>query len=122
MTLPALYPAILGGETGAFTVTNAGDYPAPVKITIVGTVEDPNVRNVLNGRYYRLTGVTTTNLVIDGTAAPFTVEDGGLDVSGYRAAGSVTPMLSPGANTLAVTGTFTGTPVVTVQWNDTFIS
>ena len=125
-TLPNLLPNVLADvTTGALTITNAGNYPAPFKVTVSGAILEPKVFNATNGRFYGLTGRATSSLVLDGTASPFTAKDGDTDVSGWREPGSTTPLLSVGANTLIVLGkswTFGPTPpTVTIQWNDAYI-
>jgi hypothetical protein len=125
MTLSTVLPATMGGDTYLFTLTNAGNYPAPLKVTVTGAITDPQIRNLTNGRRYGLTGRATSSLVMDATVAPFSVLDAGSDVSGFRSAGSVSPMLSPGVNTLAVSGALVDPltpPSVTFEWNDTYIS
>lgn len=124
MVFPTLLPKTLGGDPGAFVATNDGDYPAAVKIEVNGSIQDFKIRNIRNGRFYALSGVTTSALVIDGTKSPFTAKDGTVDVSGYRVAGSVTPMLLPGDNQISITGVFNPLlpPTVTFSWSDTYIS
>lgn len=122
--MPAVVPVILGGDPGAFTATNSGNYPAPVRVEIIGSIQDPKITNRNNGRFYGLTGITTTQFVLDGTIRPLSVTDEGSDVSGYRTAGSVTPMLVPGDNLISITGTFSPSapPLVRFTWNDTYIA
>jgi len=122
--LPAVVPVVLGGDPGAFTATNSGNYPAPVRVEILGEITDPKITNRNNGRFYGLDGVTTTSLVIDGTVKPLSVKDGTSDVSGYRLTGSLTPMLMPGDNLISITGTTDplAPPTVRILWNDTYIA
>lgn len=125
MVLSTVLPAAMGGDTFVFSLVNAGNYPAPLKVTVTGAITDPQIRNLTNGRRYGLTGRATSLLVVDGTSAPFLVTDAGADVSGFRSAGSVSVMLSPGANSVAVSGALVDPltpPSVTFEWNDTFIS
>jgi hypothetical protein len=122
--MPFVVPLVLGADPGAFSANNAGNYPAPIRLEIIGEIENPKVTNRNNGRFYGLSGVTTTQFVLDATVRPLSVTDDGDDVSGFREAGSVTPMLMPGDNLISITGIYSPSapPLVRMYWNDTYIA
>lgn len=123
-TLPVTLPAALDGLIGEITVVNDGNFAAGITVTVTGSVDDPKIHNVTSGQMYGLTGVTTTDLVFDSTGASLTVEDAGVDVTGYRLAGSASVFLDPGTNTLVITGANFPDATITVEiaWRDTFMA
>ena len=125
-TLPVTLPATLTWYAGYMTCTNNGNWASPVKISVVGNVTNPKILNITNWNKYRLTK-TTTNLVFDNQnlnndpTKSLVVTDAGTDIREYRNSGAGI-YLNTGANNLVVIAdSYTGTPVVTVNFYDSYI-
>jgi len=122
--LPNLLPNELDGVFWSFPITNDGNFIAPCRIEINWPIQNPKLTNLSNGRFYGLTGITTTALVLDNTGKIFIVEDAGVNVSGYRLAWSKLCFLEPWINNFLLTwdNYNPSNPVtITVTFNDTYI-
>lgn len=84
-------------------ITNSWNFIAPVKIQLIWSIQNPRIHNLTNSRSYRLTWITTTNLIIDNRERPFVVTNDGIDISSYRQAWSKSIVLEPWSNTILVT-------------------
>ena len=124
MTLPTILPATMGGIIGGITVNNGGNFIAPCRIQVTGSLDNPVVRNTTTGRYYGISA-STTDLILDNTSRPFVITDAWVNASGNRLAGSEMILLNPGDNVLVVTChnyTDDSGVTVTISYNDTYIS
>ncbi len=81
------------------TATNTGNFPALLRIEIVGTLVNPKI--IIGDRWYEL-NTTTTNLVFTNENGKLSVTDNGVDVSAYRVTGSKNLFVQAGSNTVQV--------------------
>lgn len=105
-------------------VDNTGNFSAPMKINVVGSIDNPVITNVTTGSFYGL-DKTTTDLIIDGTGNSFIVTDDWVNAKASRKAGSEIVRLIPWTNKIIVTGgdfDYDSTITIDLFYNDTYLT
>lgn len=122
--LPAPLPQALDGLIGTISVNNQGNFAAPCKIEVVGTVIAPKVLNVTTGDFYGVSS-TTSDFILDTRSSKAIITDAGVDASAYRISGSKYVSIAPGINQILLLGSnysYDSTVTVTITYRDTYIS
>ncbi|MDP9012845.1 MAG: phage tail family protein [Pseudomonadota bacterium] len=109
---------------GAFSLTNAGNFPAPTLITFTGPLTNPVLTDSTTGINWGATIVLGTGdtLVVNSLLNTVTYTTGGVSSTKFSTMNATSDWLTlqPGANSLALTAA-SGTGNVVVSWNDTWL-
>lgn len=122
--LPFTLSEPLNGKVGSFNVNNLGNFAAPCKIEVVGSIISPKIDNITAGTFYGVSS-TTSDFILDTRSTTAIITDAGVDVSAYRMSGSKYISILPGVNTMLLQGsnyTAESTVAVTITYKDTYIS
>lgn len=112
--LPFTLPRAIGltSYSSSGTVVNNGDMPTyPQSIVITGPITTPRITNSTTGKYIELTvNLTTTGdtVIITYDQDSLSITQGGVSVLNQLTAASTFFKLSPGNNTLTLTGATVG--------------
>lgn len=119
MTIPITIPIVLGVATtgGETTVYNDGDAPAPVKMTFIGELVNPQVRHVQQGRLLHMNYTTLPGETLELDSARHSVTlTGGPSRRAFLSSAQWFS-LDPGPNTLQFSAdSSAGTPTMEVRW------
>jgi len=125
-TLPTPLPTYLTWYINYITVTNNGDWYAPIKVQVVWTATNPQIINLTNNNKYTITG-TTSNFILDNRnllnipTENLIVTDNWVDIKAQRSAGADI-FLDPGINYIIVlTDNPTDNPLVYITYRHTYI-
>jgi hypothetical protein len=109
---------------GELTITNNGNWIAPVKIQVTWSLTNPIIKNLTNYRQYGL-DKTTADLIFDNTWENLIVTDEWVNVKWLRKAWSKLIYLDPWVNKLILLADndYVSSQVTfSVLWNDTYIN
>lgn len=122
--LPFTLPVALDDIVGAITVNNYGNFAAPCKVEVIGSIVAPKINNTTSGQSYGVS-VTTTDFVLDTRGDTPIITDVDVDISAYRSSGSSYISVLPGINYFVLQGSDyspDSTVTVAITYRDTYIS
>jgi len=103
VALPTVLPIPLSGVLNPATITNAGDFGSPIKITVTGDIVNPKIYHVETGKFFKLARtLSSETLEIDTSLTTATIA--GASVLSDRAAGSQWLYANPGVNNYVLLG------------------
>jgi hypothetical protein len=125
--LPWVLPLAIGLTTYSSngTINNAGDLPAYPTITITGPITTPRITNSTTGEYIELSGInlSTVNdsVILTYDQDSIALTQAGNSIFNSLTSGSTLFTISPGTNSLTLTGATVGTgATATVSINSTW--